>query len=313
MNIVFFGSSKFAVPVFEKILMNHEHEVVLCVTKPDRRKGRGLKLKPTPIKESAQFNNVNLLQPEDVNDVKVIKKIQEYDPDAFVLVSYGSIIDKELLDIVGYPLAVHPSLLPKYRGAAPVNHALLNGEEITGVTVYKMNEEMDAGDIVETVEVEIRPDENALELSKRLSNLAGDLLIKVLDKIENNGVQLTPQNEDRASYAPRLRKEQGLIDWEAPAIAIHDKIRGLFPWPGCFTHFIKNGEEQLLKVWESECYSGEGSFNPGEILDIKHEGIVVGTSEGSLLLKTVQPSGKQRMDAYSFVQGARLEIGDKFK
>lgn len=311
MNVVFFGSSKFAVPIFYKILES-KHEIYLCVTQPDRKKGRGLEIKPTPIKEAAGYEKVKLLQPDDVNTPEVINEIGEYEADVFVVVSFGQILSKSLLERVKYALCVHPSLLPKYRGAAPVNYALLNGEEVTGVTVFRMNEKMDAGEIIDSEGVKIEPDENALELSSRLSQVGANLTVKVLDDIEASNFKLTPQDESRVSYAPKLKKQDGLISWDVPAIVIHNKIRALFPWPGSFTYYIKKGKRQLLKIWESQCYSKEGKFFPGEILDITREGIIVGTMEGSLLVKTVQPSGKQRMPGYAFVQGARLEIGDKF-
>lgn len=311
MRIIFFGSSRFGIPILEK-LIGSKHEVKLCVTQPDKRKGRGLELKPTPIKEIALYNNINLLQPDNVNRAKVLDDIKNYKPALFVIVSFGQILGNSLLEIVDFPIGVHPSLLPKYRGASPVNHALLNGEEVTGVTIFKMNQKMDAGDIIASQEVGVKPDENALELSQRLSLVGAELLIKVILDIEEGEVNLISQDEDKASYAPKLKKQDGLINWEVPAIVIHNKVRALFPWPGSFTYYIKKGHKQLLKIWKSQCYSKEGEFFPGEILDITHEGIVVGTIEGSLLVKTVQPAGKQRMPAYAFMQGVRLDIGDKF-
>ncbi len=311
MNIVFFGSSAFAVPIFER-LINSKHNVSLCVTQADKRKGRGMDLGTTPVKESALFNDIRLLQPLNVNNPKAIDKIINYKPDIFVVVAFGQIISQELLKKVKYPLGVHPSLLPKYRGASPVNNALLNGEEITGVTVFVMNERLDAGDIVKAREIKIRFNENALNLSKRLSIAGGNLLVNVLDDIEEENISLISQDEDRASYAPKLKKKSGLIDWEVSAVVIHNKIRGMFPWPGAFTYYDKKGSKELIKIKESECYSSGGKYDAGEILDITSKGIVVGTSDGSLLVKVVQPAGKQKMDAYSFVQGARLGIEDKF-
>jgi len=310
MNLIFFGSGKFGVPIFES-LSSCKHNVILCVTQPDRKKGRGLESKPTPIKEAAIYNEVKILQPENVNDNKFIQEISNYNAKTFVLISFGQILKKSLLEKTEYPIALHPSLLPKYRGASPINYALMNGEEVTGVTVFRMNEKMDAGDIIDSRSIKIKPDENALELSQRLSKVSADLLFKVLDKIEAGNVSFTPQNEDRVSYAPKLKKQDGFINWEMPAITLHNKIRALFPWPGSFTYFMKKENKILLKIWGSEWYSTEGKFSPGEILDITHKGIVVGTSEGSLLVKTVQPGGKQKMSAYNFVQGARISIGDR--
>lgn len=311
MRIVFFGSSKFSVPILKK-LINSKHDVFLCVTQPDKRKGRGMEYKSTYVKKAADYNKLKTIQPVYVNKPDVINEIISLEPDAFIVASYGQILNKKLLEKVSYPIGVHPSLLPKYRGASPVSRAILNGEELTGVTIFMINEEMDAGNIIEKKVTEIMPQDNALELTEKLSRLGADLLLKVLDDIEKKDFKLIPQDENRVSYAPKLTKKDGFINWDEPAITIHDKVRAMFPWPGAYTYYYKNKEKRQLKIWESECYSSEGQFKPGEILDIIHEGIVVGTSEGSVLLKTVQDEGRQKVSSYAFVNGARLSIGDVF-
>jgi len=311
MKIIFFGSSLFSVPIFQK-LIDSECNISLCLTQPDRPKGRGLELRPTPVKEVAIYNNIELLQPENVNDTKVIDKISSFNPDIFIVASYGQILSKSLLDKARYPVGIHPSLLPKYRGPAPVNYALLNGDEITGLTIFRMNDKMDAGDIIDSKIIEIDPSENALELSNRLSRLGADLTLKVLDDIDKNQVNFIMQDEDKASYTPKLKKEFGLIDWNQPSIVIHDKIRALFPWPGTFTYYKDRSDENLVKIWEGECYSQDGPYAPGEILDVTHKGIIVGTGEGSLLIKVIQPAGKQKMSSYAFAQGWRISTKDKF-
>lgn len=302
MKIIFFGSSDFAVPVLEAL--KSKEEIVLAVTQPDRKKGRALKLSSTPVKEVASKLDLKIFQPDDVNSEDSVKRLKGFKADIFVVVSFGQILRKEILDIPSlYPLNVHASLLPKYRGAAPINWAIANGEKETGVTIMKMNERMDEGDVLSKKEISMAPEENAVSLSRKLSRAGASLLLESIGSIENNNAKFVRQDDSRASSAPKLKKEDGAIDWNWDAEKIYNRVRAFVPWPGCYAYLNK----KILKIWKAKpCNSNKGRLTdvkPGMIFEINKAGILVGTGKDLLEVQELQLEGRRRMNVEEFIIG----------
>ncbi len=309
MRIIFFGSSEFAVPVLEALF--RREEVALVVTQPDKKKGRSLRPCPTPIKRAAEDLNIRVLQAERLDSDETVRYLAGLASDIFVVVSFGQILNKKLLEIPRlYPLNVHASLLPEYRGAAPISWALANGEKETGVTIIRMNEKMDEGDIMLSESISIGSDDDAVELSGRLSQKGSDLLLKAIELIKTDEISFMPQDSSLATYAPRLKKEDGLIDWRWTAKKIYDRIRAFVPWPVCYTYW----NERALKIWRA-APEGIGQYlKPGTILETNKKGLLVGTGEGNLRIKELQLEGGRRMAADEFIKGHReLRPGANFK
>lgn len=306
MKIVFMGSPNFAVPSL-RALMESRHEVAAVVTQPDRPRGRGKKLKPTPVKQLANLFGLPVYEPEKLSEIK--NKLLEINPAVIVVVAYGKILSQEILDIP--PLGcinVHASLLPKYRGAAPIHRAIINGEKITGVTTMFMERGLDTGDILLKESVSIEENDTVGKLHDRLAEIGARLLLKTLDMVEAGKVVRIPQNDAEASYAPPLTKEDEIIDWNKPARQVKDLVRGLNPWPGARTTWNGN----ILKIWEvkveSEC--GEGIRPPGTILDVDpNRGITVQTGNGTVLITQLQLQGGKKMAAEQFLRGHSLPAG----
>jgi len=247
MNIVFFGSSRFAAPVLEALLTSR-HKVTCVLTQPDRPKGRGLHFAGTVMKTIASESGIRIYQPYNVNDSDTIKFLKGLNPDLFVVIAYGQILSSAILSIPkAFSINLHASLLPKYRGAAPINWALIKGEKITGITVMKMTEEMDAGPIIQQKEIEISNLDTSITLEDKLSHFAAQLLLTSLHSIEDNNYNLVPQDENNVSFAPKLKKEDGRIDWNKPACDIYNLIRGCISWPGAFTYY----KGKLLKIYKA--------------------------------------------------------------
>jgi len=306
-KIVFFGSDDFALTNLEKLVAS-EHEVLACVTPSDKAKGRGLKVAASPIKEYALKGKIPFYQPDDLKDPRLLKELKEFRCDLFVVVAYGKILPIELLSIP-YVCAmnVHASLLPKYRGAAPIHWALLNGEKETGVSVIKMNAQLDAGDIFAQAKVDIEENENAPSLRRRLAALGAELLLKTINSLEKNDYTLTAQDSRRVTLAPKLTKALGSIDWNKPVRVIHNQVRGLLPWPAAFSYY----RGKLVKVVESQLVAGSSiPAEPGMIIEIRSEGLIVSTGEGGLLVKRVHPEAGREMDAKSFAVGYHMKAGD---
>ncbi len=320
MKIIFFGTSGFAVPSLTE-LYHSPHKIETVVTQPDKRSGRGLKVRFTPVKEKALSLGLNVEQPEDIlgeshaklNDKETLNLLRSKDSDVFVVVSYGKILSSEILTIPElYSINLHGSLLPKYRGAAPINRVIINGENKTGVTVIKMIEKLDAGDILSSLEVNIGQDETAVELETRLSWMGAELLLDTLNRIEKGEVSFTAQDELKSSYAPKLKKIDGLINWNKSAYHIHNQVRGMTPYPCAFTSIEENGIKKLLKVWQTslETNPKKGSdFKPGTVTGINKDGITVQTASGNILLKELQIEGGRRVSSYQFAMGHRMGIG----
>lgn len=300
MNIVFFGSSEFAVPALEALC---SREKVGCVvTQPDKKKGRSLRIDSTCIKKEADRLGIETFQPSDVNSPDALKRLKKIAADLFIVVSFGQILSRELLQIPKfYCLNVHASLLPKYRGAAPINWAIANGEQKTGVTIIKMNEKMDQGDILLSEEVSIDSDDDALTLSRRLSDRGAELLLEATGLIKKDAVTFDRQTDEDLSYAPKLKKEDGLIDWRWDADKIHNRVRAFIPWPGCFSHW----NDKILKIWRTSVDSAvsPADAGPGVVLGSDKDGISVNTGRGVIKITELQLEGKRQMTAKEFIAG----------
>ncbi|MGA1846388.1 methionyl-tRNA formyltransferase [Deferribacter abyssi] len=307
MNIVFMGTPEIAVPTLAKLLETG-FNVNLVVCQPDKPKGRGKKLKAPPTKEFALKHGIEVFQPEKLkNNEEAFYKIAEKKPDFLVVVAYGKILPDKILNIPSKaPINVHFSLLPKYRGAAPVNWAIINGEEKTGVTTMLMDTGLDTGDILLTDETAIDK-KNAVELSKELADTGANLLIETITNFE----YITPKKQDHsaATYAPILKKEDGLIDFNESAEVIERKIRGLQPWPTAFTYY--NGK--LVKFFKADVTNDEKDIVKGTIFDVTKKHFKVKCGSGSLIVKEIQFEGKKRMPVVSFLAGFSIKEGDKFE
>lgn len=304
MNIVFFGTSDFAVPIL-RTLIGSKHKVLAVVTQPDREKGRNLKVSPPSTKVLAQANNIPFYQPIDASGIDSRDYLKRLGADLFVVVAFGQILKKEILEIPKiYSINIHSSLLPKYRGAAPTNWAVINGEKESGITIIKMNEKMDEGDIILKKKILIDAEDTNITLSEKLSDIGAKALMEAAELIRSGKAKLTPQENSRATYAPKLKKEDGLIDWNESAEKIHNKVRGLLPWPSAYTYF--NGK--MLKVLKTQIIGDAGGrARNGEVVEIlKHKGIVVKAGKDSLLIQNVQIEGKRPFDSDAFICGHKI-------
>lgn len=309
MNIVFMGTPEFALPTLEKIY-NSSHSILSVITQPDRPKGRGQKQVDSPIKKFALENNLPVLQPATVNTKEFIASLLENRPDYIIVVAFGQILSETLLKVPKqFCINLHSSLLPKYRGAAPINRAILNGETRSGVTTMIMDKGMDTGDILLVDETPIEQNDDAQCLHDKLSEQGGKLVLETLSRLQKNDLLPTPQNSDLASYAPKLKKEESLIDWKIDAESIFNKIRGLSPWPG--THTLYNGKR--LAILKGEIVLGESSDRPGHVERITDTGIEVGTGKNRLKITELKLEGKKAMPVKSFLSGYKITRDDIFE
>ncbi len=305
MNIVFMGTPDFAVPTLEKLAQSR-HNILAVITQPDKPVGRKQILTPPDVKVCAEKFGLTVLQPETLKDENSYKEIKELAPDVIVVVAYGKILPKNILDIPEYGCVnVHGSLLPKYRGAAPIQQAVLNGDKVTGVTTMYMAEGLDTGDILMRAETEIGENETSAELFDRLALLGADLLLETLEKLENGSITPVKQDEEEATYTVKITKEMCPIDWTKSAEVIHNQVRGLQTWPVASAKL--NGKD--VKIHSTRLCEKNGKA--GEIIDI--DPLTVACGEDSLIIKELQLSGKKRMDSKSFMLGHPLGIGDKFE
>ncbi len=303
MRLIFLGTPLFAVPTLESIV-KAGHQVLAVVTQPDRPSGRGQHAAAPPVKEAAVRLGLPVFQPERVRRPEAVEHLRALSADAMIVVGYGQIIPQSVIDQAPRGIInVHASLLPKYRGAGPIQWAILNGETRTGVTTMQIDAGLDTGDMLLKAETEIGAEENAVELGLRLAEMGADLLVKTLEGLERGTI--TPQKQDpaEASYAPLLKKEDGLIDWSQPAVSIHNRVRGLQPWPGASTSF----RGQTLHIWKSRAGEIVGPAG-GRFVKLKPPTVACGV--GSLELVEVQLEGRKRMAAADFVNGQRLTEND---
>lgn len=307
MNIVFFGSADFGIPSI-KALIEAGHKISCIVTQPDKKQGRGMALGQTPIKELAQTYKIPVFQPSRVNTADSESALQKYKPDLFIVIAYGQILSSKILKIPRLmPINAHASYLPLYRGAAPINWAIINGRKETGVSIIKMTEGMDAGPIIKQETIRIEPQDNAINLENKLSILAARLLTESILSIQNNRFILSPQDEDKVTFAPKLNKTTGLINWEKPATDIDNLIKGCLGWPDAFTYL----DNKIIKIFKADICIELPAFkaSPGQILILSKEGIIVATGKGMLRIEELQLEGKKRMHVRDFLAGCHIKTG----
>lgn len=309
MKIIFMGTPDFSVPTLNT-LIHSKHEVLAVVSQPDRPKGRGNKISFTPVKQLALENNIKIYQPLKIKEEGFINTLKEMNPDVIVVIAFGQILPKTILEIPKFGcINIHASLLPKYRGAAPIQWAVINGEKTTGLTTMFMDTGLDTGDMLLKEIIEINDEETGGSLHDRLSQMGGELILKTLDALEDGNIIRTPQDNTIATYAPMLDKTLGYIDWNKSAKEIERLIRGLNPWPSAYTYY----NDKILKIWDAEVITDSKKiFSPGTICDIIKEGFIVKCGENSLLINELQLQGKNRMDTPSFLRGVSLEKGYSF-
>lgn len=303
MKVIFMGTPDFAVETLDAIIKSG-HEVLAVVTQPDKQKGRGKELAMPPVKEKAIENNITVYQPLKVREPEFVEILKKYNPDVIVVVAFGQILPKEILELPKYGcINVHASLLPKYRGAAPIQWAVIDGEEESGVAIQQMDEGLDTGDLLKIVKTKLAEDETGGSLFDRLANIGAKALVDTLFEIENGVAKAVPQVGE-SSYAKKLDKNLGKIDFTKTAIEIERLIRGLNPWPSAFTTF--NGK--TLKIWKAEVVENI-SGTPGEIVDVTKKDFTIATATGGLKILELQLEGKKRMDTESFLRGTQVEKG----
>ncbi|MDD5560540.1 MAG: methionyl-tRNA formyltransferase [Candidatus Omnitrophica bacterium] len=308
MKIVFFGSAHFAVPALEA-LVKSKHEIVCVVTQPDKKKGRHLHLAGTDVKGTAAAAGLKTFQPEKIKSRESVNFLKDLDADLFIIVAYGQIFSQEVLDIPKImPLNIHASLLPAYRGAAPINWAVINAEKKTGVTIMYVSLKMDSGPVILQKEIKIEENDTALSLEEKLRYLGAELLMDALKLIDSRSYRLLEQDEDKVILAPKLKKEDGLIDWHTPAVDIHNQIRGVLPWPGAFTGY----GGKILKIFQADVLPVFPNHRvvPGEVIRADKQGIVVACGRGFLNLKELQLEAGKRMSGQNFIIGHKLVAGE---
>ena len=302
MRLVFMGSAELAIPSLRAILEAGKDEVVGVVSQPDRPAGRKRKLAPNPLKAFAQERNLPCHLPEKIGESTSVEQLKRWNPDLFVVVAYGQYIPSQIIQLAPHEaINLHPSLLPKYRGAAPIQWALLNGDSTTGASIITLAKKMDAGDILHQETLPISPDDTSATLHEKLAQLGANLLLETIDAIRAGTISRRPQNEAEAVEIRKLSKEDAPINWTHSATQIRNQIRALDPWPGT-TCKLPSGE--TLKIWEAT--QEEGAGKPGELLD---DQLLVATGHQALRLLEIQPSGKKRMPASAFLNGHPLQRG----
>ena len=308
MKVIFMGTPDFSVGTLEA-LIEAGHEVALVVTQPDKPKGRGGKMQYTPVKEVAVAHNIPVYQPKKVRDPEVIQKIRELAPDVLVVVAFGQIIPQEILDIAPYGcINVHGSLLPKYRGAAPIQWAVIDGEKESGVTTMQMDAGLDTGDMLLKTVVPLDEKETGGSLFDKLSKAGADLLLKTLDALENGTVTPQKQGESPTAYAKMLDKKLGNIDWTKSAVEIERLVRGLNSWPSAYTYWNK----KVVKIWKASVTDENSNEQVGTVVKVEKDGFYVQTGNGLLKVLELQIPGKKRMDAGAFLRGYTIEPGEVF-
>ena len=306
MRIVFMGTPDFSVPTLEALVAS-EHEVVGVVTQPDKPKGRGKEIHMSPVKECALQHNIPVYQPVRARDEAFVDEMRALNPDVMVVIAFGQILPKSLLELPKYGCVnIHASLLPKYRGAAPIQWAVINGDEETGITTMMMDVEMDTGDMLEKTVVKLDPEETGGSLFDRLSLLGGDLILSTLSKLEKGEITPVPQDHEKATYVKKISKSMGDIDWTMDAVSIERLVRGLNPWPSAFTRW--NGK--MLKIWEAKVLPDpDVKFPCGSVISASDEGLKIQTGAGVLCVTSLQLEGKKRMDTAAFLRGYQVAVG----
>lgn len=305
MRIIFMGTPDFSVGTLQA-LIGAGHDVVLAVTQPDKPKGRGKAMQFPPVKEKALEYGIEVYQPRRVREPECIEYLKKYHADMIVVVAFGQILTKEILEMPKYGCVnVHASLLPKYRGAAPIQWAVINGERISGVTTMRMDEGIDTGDMIMKAEIELDEKETGGSLFGKLSSVGADLCVKTLEAIEKGTAVYTKQDHDQATHTRMIKKQFGLIDWNKPAKELECLIRGLNPWPSAYT-FIHG---KSLKIWDADVSDKQTEKAAGTVVEVAKNAIGVQTGDGVLFLREVQLEGKKRMSCDAFLRGYSVEMG----
>ncbi len=309
MKIIYMGTPDFAVAPLEAIL-KAGHEVTAVVTQPDRQKGRGREVQYSPVKECALSYGIPVLQPLKIKEKDAVEELRKYPADIFVVAAFGQLLSEEILNMPRLGcINIHASLLPAYRGAAPIQWCVINGEEKTGVTIMQMAKGMDTGDILLQKEVVLDEKETGGSLFDRLMETGAELIVEVLPKIEAGELTPVVQKEELATYAGKITKDMGNIDFAKSAVTIERLIRGLNPWPSAFTHY----KGKILKIWEadvvSECANAE-NLVPGTVIAMDKESFTLATGEGALRIRSLQPEGKKRMSCAEFMRGYEVKVGE---
>ncbi|KPI50256.1 methionyl-tRNA formyltransferase [Clostridioides difficile] len=305
MKIVFMGTPDIAVPCLQKII-DEKYDILGVVTQPDKPKGRGKKLGMSPVKELAIENNIPVYQPIKARDEEFIDTMKSLNPDVVVVVAFGQILPKEILEIPKLGcINVHVSLLPKYRGAAPINWVIINGEEKTGVTTMYMDEGLDTGDMILKTEVNLDENITAGELHDKMMNIGAETLKETLKLIEEGTAPREVQNHEEFSYAPIMNKSLGNIDFSKNAMEIHNLVRGVNPWPSAYTTY--NGV--TMKIWKTKVLDEKSTKNAGTIIDVNKDGIKVSTKDKVLLIEEIQMPNKKRMLVGEYIKGNTIETG----
>jgi methionyl-tRNA formyltransferase len=324
MVIVFFGTPQFAVPTLEALIASR-HQVALVVTQPDKRRDRGQKISDAPVKAAARAHNVPVLQPERLRDPAVAETLRQHGPDLGVVAAYGKLIPADLLLLPRLGMVnVHASLLPKYRGAAPIHRSIINGDAETGVTIMQMVEALDAGDMLAKAVRPIGPDETSVNVERGLAQEGARLLLDVIERLEAGTIRPEPQDDSASTHAPRLRKEEGLIDWTQSARRIHDRVRGLHPWPHAYS-YLDGARVIVLKTTvglKPDTIGGSASVapdsaepapQPGSVAGITRDAIEVATGDGRIAITELQSEGKRPMTAREFLAGRPVRPGMTFE
>jgi methionyl-tRNA formyltransferase len=311
LRVVYFGTPSFAVPPLESLLAS-AHTVAGVVTQPDRPRGRGQRVSGMPVKHLALDRGLPVLQPERLRDEAFLEAVRALGADLGVVAAYGKILPDAILAIPRLGLInVHASLLPKYRGAAPIHRAIIAGERETGVTIMRIVRELDAGPVFDSCAQHIGGDETSTEVEARLARLGADLLMKTMGLIATGTARETPQDSALATYAPRLTKEDGAMDWTRPAPALHDLVRGLHPWPHAFT--CAGQARYLIHRTEVVRQAGSGGYTPGSVIEATADTLLVAAGSGTVLrIVEIQPEGRRVMRARDFLAGHRLGPGARF-
>lgn len=314
MRIIFMGTPDFAVPVLQS-LINSRHEVVAVVTQPDRPKGRGKNMQFSPVKECALAHNIPVMQPVNVSVPEVIDELRAYEPELIVVVAFGQFVTKKIREMPKYGcINVHASLLPKYRGAGPIQWAVINGEKESGVTTMYMCREIDKGDMLLKDTVTLDPKETGDSLHDKLSMMGGPLLLKTIDKLEDGSAVRIPQCEEESTYAPKLEKTMGNIDWTMDADRIERLVRGLNSWPGTFTKI----HGKTVKIWDCDVVCQETltesqeAATPGTVIVSEKDQLIVKAGNGALSLRMLQPEGKKNMTVDAYLRGYPIAQGELF-
>ena len=298
------GTPEFAVPTL-RLLHASGYEITGVFTQPDKPVGRGQRVTAPPVKQAAVELGLAVHQPPKIRPPEVFELLKSLQPDAIVIVGYGKIIPQHMIDLPRYGcINLHASLLPKYRGAAPLNWTIVRGETVTGVTTMKIDAGLDTGDMLLRREIPIEPDDDAVTLGRKLAEIGAPLMVETLQGLEARTITAVPQDDSQATLAPILKKEDGLIDWSLPARDIVNRVRGLVPWPGAYTRF-RGG---TLLVWKCRIQNAECRMSE---MRVEGRKLLVGCGDGALELIEVQLEGKRRMSAADFVNGARIQPGEK--